>query len=117
MEPLQKHDLPSDDQPAVFRALGDSTRLRILELLPSEPVCRDMYNVNELVREIGGSQPNMSRHLHILKHAGLVRCRKQCASVYYWRVPEAFERIAAALASLGRRGRSPKKTTSTETSE
>ena len=93
--------MDSELQVRAFKAMADPTRLRILELLPAQPVCRDMYNVNELVHEIGGSQPNMSRHLHILKDAGLVRCRKQCASVYYWRVPEAFERIAAALAALG----------------
>ncbi len=85
---------------AVFRALGDPTRLRILQLLPAAPICKDMYNVNELVEEIGGSQPNMSRHLHILKDVGLVECRKKCCNVYYWRVPEGFERIRQALAAL-----------------
>jgi DNA-binding transcriptional ArsR family regulator len=112
MEAYHQEDAALDERSAVFRALGDPTRLRILEILPVEPVCEDMYNVNELVHEIGGSQPNMSRHLHILKHAGLVCCRKQCASVYYWRVPEAFDRIAAALASLGRPKRSSRKTAS-----
>lgn len=67
-------------------------RARILRLLPSEPVCTDVYNVNELVQEIGSSQPIMSRRLKVLKEAGLVKCRKMCSSVYYWRVPKAFER-------------------------
>jgi len=81
----------------VFRALADETRLRILRLLPNRPVCADMYNVSELVEHIGGSQPNMSRHLHILKDAGLVQARKACGGVYYWRVPQAFREVAVML--------------------
>ena len=84
----------------VFKAIGDPTRLRILQLLPAEPDCKRMCNVNELVEEIGGSQPHMSRHLHILKAAGLGRCRKACCSVYYWRGQEAFEQIRSALAAF-----------------
>jgi ArsR family transcriptional regulator len=85
---------------AIHKALGDVTRLRILERLPDAPVCAEMYNVTELVEEIGGSQPNMSRHLHILKQAGLVKCRKACSSVYYYRVPEAFEALREVLDRL-----------------
>ncbi len=86
-----------DQQAKIFKAIGDTTRLRILERLPAEPICEQMYNVSELVAEIGGSQPNMSRHLHILKEAGLVRCRKACSSVYYWRVPEVFDQVRHLL--------------------
>jgi len=89
--------LELDQQAKIFKALADVTRLRILELLPAEPVCQQMYNVCELVEELGGSQPNMSRHLQILKEAGLVQCRKACSSVYYWRVPQAFERARQVL--------------------
>ena len=84
-------------QAKVFKAMGDITRITILRLLPSQPRCEEMYNVGELVKEIGGSQSNMSRHLHILKEAGLVKCRKACCSVYYWRVPGAFKRIQECL--------------------
>lgn len=86
-----------DQQVKVFKAVSDATRLRILDLLPAKPLCKDMYNVCELVDELGGSQPNMSRHLQILKEAGLVQCRKACSSVYYWRVPEAFKQIRDVL--------------------
>ncbi len=87
-------------QARVFKAMGDMTRLRILERLPDEPECKDMYNVGELVEEIGGSQPNMSRHLHILKEAGLVHCRKACSSVYYWRDPAAFAQIRRVVSGM-----------------
>ena len=89
-----------EEQARIFKAIGDVTRLRILEILPSEPICDEMYSVGDLVKEVGGSQPNMSRHLHILKDAGLVDCRKACCSVYYWRLPEAFERICGALSEF-----------------
>ena len=89
--------IDTENQCKVFRAIGDETRLKILDLLPAEPRCEDMYSVSELVEAIGGSQPNISRHLHILKEAGLVKCRKACSSVYYWRVPEAFGQVREAL--------------------
>ncbi len=92
-----------EEEARIFKALGAPTRLRILRLLPSEPVCADVYNVNELVQEIGGSQPNMSRHLKVLKEAGLVKCRKMCSSVYYWRVQEAFEQTRKLIENHGRR--------------
>ncbi len=90
---IEGDSMDAQQQAKVFKALGDVTRLRILELLPSAPTCAQMYNVCEMVEELGGSQPNMSRHLHILKEAGLVKCRKTCASVYYWRIPEAFNLV------------------------
>jgi len=89
--------MDQERQAQAFKALADPTRLRILQLLPAEPACESMYNVNELVEEIGGSQPNMSRHLQILKAAGLVQCRKVCCSVYYWRVSAAFEEVRGLL--------------------
>jgi ArsR family transcriptional regulator, arsenate/arsenite/antimonite-responsive transcriptional repressor len=85
----------------VFKAIGDVTRLRILSILPDAPTCSEMYNVCELVQELGGSQPNMSRHLRVLKEAGLVRSRKACASVYYWRIPEAFNEVRDQIERLG----------------
>jgi len=100
MESRPPERMDVEQQSRVFKAIGDPTRLRILQLLPAEPICEQMYNVGELVEAIGGSQPNMSRHLQILKEAGLVHCRKACCSVYYYRLPEAFARIGEALAEL-----------------
>jgi ArsR family transcriptional regulator len=89
-----------EKQVQVFKALGDPTRLEVLRLLPDQPICEEMYNVADLVQAIGGSQPNMSRHLHILKQAGLVKCRKKCCSVYYYRLPEAFQALRGVLEEL-----------------
>jgi len=89
-----------EQQAAVFKALADPTRLRIMQLLPAEARCGQMYSVGELVEAVGGSQPNMSRHLHVLKAAGLIKCRKACSSVYYWKVPETFEQVQRLLGQI-----------------
>lgn len=68
----------------VFAALGEPTRLRIMQILPREPVCDQMYNVIELAEELGLTQPTVSHHLKILSEAGLVQCRRACNSLYFY---------------------------------
>ena len=67
-----------------FAALGEPTRLRIMQILPREPICEQMYNVIELAEELGLTQPTVSHHLKILSQAGLVLCRRQCNSLYFY---------------------------------
>ena len=61
-----------------FRALGEPQRLRILQALEKGP-----RTVGEVVAELDGNQPNISRHLQELHHAGLLRRRRERSSVYY----------------------------------
>lgn len=61
-----------------FRALGEPQRLRILQVLEASP-----RNVNEVVRALGASQPNVSRHLQALFEAGLVSRRRAGTSTVY----------------------------------
>ena len=56
---------------AVFRALADDTRLRIIQLLLLEEL-----NVSELVEVLGIPQSSMSRQLKVLRDAGLIRDRR-----------------------------------------
>ncbi|MCX8044562.1 MAG: metalloregulator ArsR/SmtB family transcription factor [Desulfobacterota bacterium] len=51
----------------VFKALSDKNRLRILKMLQSKKMC-----VCELAAALGITQPSVSKHLSILKEAGLV---------------------------------------------
>jgi len=61
-----------------FKGLADGTRLRILNLLLWGELCGcDIQVVLET------SQPNASRHLTYLKHAGLVRDRRDGYRVFY----------------------------------
>ena len=73
----------------VFAALGESTRLRIMQMLPREPICEDMYNVVELAEELGLTQPTLSHHLKILYEAGLIERRRSCNSLYFYVKQEA----------------------------
>lgn len=62
---------------ALFKALGDPTRLRILALLRSMEL-----SVGELAQLLGQSQPRVSRHVRILSDSGLVGRRKEGSWVY-----------------------------------
>ncbi len=74
----------SDEFALIFEALGESTRLAIMQLLPRQAVCKDMYNVVELAQELGLTQPTVSHHLKLLRQARLVKCRRQCNSLYFY---------------------------------
>ena len=79
-----------------FRAFGDPTRLRILQLL----VTAEM-SVGELVAATGQAQPNVSNHLSCLRWCGFVRSRREHRCVYYAiadaRVVEMLELAGALL--------------------
>jgi ArsR family transcriptional regulator len=59
------------DAPALLRLLGDETRLRLIRVLGQEPM-----NVSELTAVLGVAQSGVSRHLGLLKDAGLVEEQK-----------------------------------------
>lgn len=61
-----------------FRMMGDPLRLKLLNHLRSGE-----RSVGELVEATGASQPNVSKHLSLLRHAGLVSRRQEGTSVYY----------------------------------
>jgi len=63
---------------ALFRALSDRTRLRILNLLRAGEVC-----VCDLVEALGVPQPTASRHLAYLRRVGLVATRREGQWSYY----------------------------------
>jgi len=62
----------------VFKALGEPTRLKILKLIYTQPMC-----VCELSAVLDMLQPRISQHLRILKEAGLVSERKEGYFTYY----------------------------------
>ena len=64
-------DPPGHSQ-AVFRAIADPTRRRILGLLRGRE-----STVSELASHFGSSRPAISKHLRLLRSAGLVVSRKQ----------------------------------------
>jgi len=62
----------------VCSGLGDPTRVVILYALADGPKC-----VNELVEALGVSQPNVSRHLKILRERSLVISERNGQAVFY----------------------------------
>lgn len=63
---------------ALFRLLGDDVRLRILRLL-----AMDRLNVTELTGILGLAQSGVSRHLGLLKEAGLIAEQRDAGFSYY----------------------------------
>jgi SAM-dependent methyltransferase len=63
---------------ALFRLLGDATRLRLLRVL-----AEDRFNVTELTSILGAAQSGVSRHLGLLKDAGIVTEERESGYVYY----------------------------------
>jgi len=88
----------SDDEAgaaaAIFRALGDPSRVRIVNLLARSPapVC-----VCELVPALGLSQPTVSHHLKKLHDAGLIQREQRTKWAYYSLSSEALDRLAALV--------------------
>src|SRR5438876_1115590 len=61
-----------------FRGLGDSTRVRILELLRDE----GELTVSELVERLELPQPKVSNHLACLRWCGFIEARREHRTVY-----------------------------------
>ncbi|MCW6530619.1 MULTISPECIES: ArsR/SmtB family transcription factor [Sphingomonas] len=77
----------------IFRALADSSRLRIVRLLRTMEL-----SVGELAQVLGQSQPRVSRHVKILCDAGLAERRKEGSWVFVALGPaDAVAPVAAAL--------------------
>jgi len=57
---------------SLFKALGEPTRLKIIKLLAARELC--VCDLEEIMQI---SQPRISQHLKVLKHAGLVNERKE----------------------------------------
>ncbi len=62
----------------LFKALDDPTRRKILEMLKS-----GRLNAGQIASAFDMKKPSISKHLDILKNAGLVFARKKGQFVYY----------------------------------
>jgi ArsR family transcriptional regulator, arsenate/arsenite/antimonite-responsive transcriptional repressor len=86
--------------PRFFRALADRTRLRIVNLLARGSLC-----VCDIQRILAQPQSSVSRHLALLKSAGLIRDRRDGMRIFYaltvWDSRLARAVLAAVRAHLG----------------
>ncbi len=79
---------------ALYRLLGEEARLRLLRVLS-----RERLNVTELTGVLGLAQSGVSRHLGLLKDAGLVREERDGGFTYYRLGPALDDgALSAALA-------------------
>ena len=62
----------------LFRGLGDTTRLSILEILREGE-----KTTSEIVKKTGQSQSNISNHLSCLLDCGLVSNRREGKNIFY----------------------------------
>jgi len=94
------------DAVTVFKALGDPTRLKILELLRAKgQSCCDLIARDEkglcacdVERAVGLSQAAVSHHMGLLRRAGLVQAEKRGRWIYYSRNEAAIAGLAQLLA-------------------
>jgi ArsR family transcriptional regulator len=84
------------DMEALFKALGDATRLRILGLLLAGEVC--VCDIHESLRI---PQPKASRHLAYLRRAGLVETRREGLWIHY-RLATLPDPVLAAVVDAAR---------------
>lgn len=61
-----------------FKALGDPTRIRILNLL-----CTEEHSVNGIAEALNLSQSSVSHQLRFLKNLRLVKFRREGTTLYY----------------------------------
>lgn len=66
------------DMAELFTALSDTTRLRILNLMREDEICVCFFS-----EALGESQPKISRHLAMLRKAGLVEARRDGKWMHY----------------------------------
>jgi ArsR family transcriptional regulator, arsenate/arsenite/antimonite-responsive transcriptional repressor len=85
----------------LFQALGDRTRLRLLNLMAEGEVCVCFF-----VEVLEEPQPKISRHLAYLRGAGLVTARRDAKWMHYSITPPenptakaAFDAVLATLTS------------------
>ena len=92
----------TDEQAAVFGALADPTRLKLVRLLchQREP---DALCVNALAGLLGVTQSAVSQHLRVLKAIGLVKGERRGTRIHYFVnqvVLERYREIASAALSM-----------------
>jgi DNA-binding transcriptional ArsR family regulator len=74
----------------MFEALAEPTRRRILDQLLDRP-----RTVGDLVAALNVSQPSVSKHLRVLRDAGVVDVRKDAQRRIYELRPEALAEVLA----------------------
>jgi DNA-binding transcriptional ArsR family regulator len=103
MNLTQHIEADTENQAAVFSALADPTRLKLVKLLrrQRDP---DALCVNALASLLGITQSAVSQHLRVLRATGLVKGERRGYRVHYFINPEGMEycrKLISAVLSAG----------------
>lgn len=79
----------------MFSALGEPSRLQIVELLGWRP-----YAVGEIAETLRIRQPQVSKHLKVLGESGIVRVEPEARRRIYHLQAEPFDQIARWVESF-----------------
>jgi ArsR family transcriptional regulator len=74
----EREKLISEERARILKALAHPSRIFIVEQLSKKPHC-----VCELTEMVGADTSTVSKHLSILKNAGIIDDEKRGTSVYY----------------------------------
>ena len=85
----------ADEMAALFKAVADPVRLRLLSLIACHPGGESC--VCDLTPEFDMTAPSVSYHLKVLREAGLITSDRRATWVYYRVVPQAMARMSAVL--------------------
>jgi ArsR family transcriptional regulator len=97
---MQNLEEQIEEQAAMFAALADPTRLKLVKLLCRQRI-PDALCVNALAAILGITQSAVSQHLRVLRGTGLVKGERRGYHIHYFVNLEALERyrnlVLAAL--------------------
>jgi ArsR family transcriptional regulator len=90
-------EAPVSRYATIFKALSDETRLRIYLLLGQGEIC-----VCHIQAALGTTQTKVSRHLGVLRNAGLVTSRREGLWIYYRRSEPGSPVLRSFIRDLAR---------------
>ena len=67
-----------DDNIKILKALGETNRLKIIDMLSSGEKCACI-----ILESFHFTQPTLSHHMKVLMDSGIVKCRKEGTWIYY----------------------------------
>lgn len=79
----------------ILAALGEPSRLEIVELLRNRP-----FSVGDIAELLGIRQPQVSKHLRVLREAGVVDVEPIARQRIYHLAPEAFAELGSWVESF-----------------
>ncbi|MFP4384599.1 MAG: ArsR/SmtB family transcription factor [Spirochaetia bacterium] len=74
----EKEKMRSEERARILKALAHPTRIYIAEKLHEKPYC-----VCELTEMVQADTSTVSKHLTVMKNAGIIESRKEGTTVYY----------------------------------